>query len=353
MDNFVPYIIGDVHLGRKFSNGVPLHRRGDREMMVKEDFNEKIANCDSNIFVQTGDLFDAFAVEEAVVLETARVVRFHARLNPRITYVFYRGNHDASKDVNKASSFDVFSELLLGLDNVHVLKEPKIISASTPHLDIKTRFFGFIPWSPFKSAAELADELVGVVNPEWIAQGGTAPLRLDAVFGHWDVESYGSSAHDFNMVPTAVLSKITGTIYTGHVHRPTQFERDGVTVNVVGSMQPYAHGEDAEGQFYVTRGFEEYEKISADETERAKLVNVNIRVLVKEGQVPDPVDCLSFITKKTVEKLEEDEAPDLDIKIEDFDMDRLFQESLFSREVGTGVMQKILEKWQELKNGDS
>lgn len=351
-----PYIVGDVHLGRKFVNNVPLHRRGDREQMVRDDFVTRLHACTSTLFVQTADLFDAFNMEEELVLWTARQVRAAALKNPHITYVFYRGNHDASKDVSKASSFDVFAELLMGLSNVHVLKEPKVISIYDPkdtYNDSIPAIFGFVPWSPFKSAQELSYELVGLLKQETEMIQTTHQLvdlpPVLGVFGHWDVESYGGD-HDFNMVPTALLSKVTKTIWTGHVHKPSQFERDGVTVHVVGSMQPYAHGEDPHIRWYKTTSFEEFSAYG--DTEKAWCRNINLRVLVKEGQHAEPIDCLSFQTKKVEERLD-DEQPDLEVKLEDFNMVTLFQETLVKREVRKSVMDQILEKFGELRNASS
>lgn len=333
-----PYNMGDAHLGKKFVEFVPLHRRGDREKMVMDDFRQKLAECTSDLFVQVGDLFDAFTVDEMIVIDAALAVRAEARKHPRRTYVFIPGNHDKSKDGSKASSFDVFAELMVGFDNVHVLKHPEVITFRE-----RKQMFGFIPWSPFKSASELAQELIEYAQP-LMATAGIE--KFDCVYGHWDTEVFGGS--DFNLVPTSVLAPVTKKIVTGHVHTPTAFVRDGVEVVVTGSMQPYSHGEDPVGLYYKTIPFETYKNYGP--TELGWCRNLNLRILVKEGEHPEPCDCLSFRTKKVTDRPEADEAPDLDVRIEDFNMDNLFRDSLTQREVRPGVFDRIMTKWQELKN---
>ena len=334
----IPFIIGDVHLGRKFTNGVPLNRKGDRERMVAEDFEKQVLTFEGRLLVQTGDLFDSFTVPEEIVLFAAAVVRRAATAHPKSMYVFYRGNHDASKDANKASSFDVFKALLQDLKNVAVLCDPETLLFKD---DTDWQMFGFIPWHPFKSAAELADELIKY----------SIPLRheepFDTVFGHWDVKDYGTTAHDFNMVPTKVLASVTKKIVTGHVHLPTQFERDGVQVIVQGSMQPYAHGEDPATTWYKTTNYADF--LAYGQTEKDWCRDLNLRIIVKDGETPEPINCLAFTTKKATEK-DEGDVNDMDIAIADFDMDYLFNQSLDERGVSTSVKELVAAKFKELRN---
>jgi DNA repair exonuclease SbcCD nuclease subunit len=328
--NVIPFEIGDVHLGRKFTNGVPLHRKGDRERMVMDDFKMRLATYDGPLLVQTGDLFDSFTVDEAIVLDVARTVRAAATAHPDSIYVFYRGNHDASKDTSKASSFDVFKELMQGLENVKVLTNVDVVI-------FEGQAFGFIPWHPFKSADELAQNLID----NW---GG---FQFEAVYGHWDVEGYGSAAHDFNMVPTKILSARTKVVKTGHVHKPTAFDRDGVRVTVIGSMQPYAHGEDPATTWYKTTSYADFNAYGPLEKEWCR--NLNLRIVVKDGEVPEPINCLSFITKKATDK-NDDEAPDLDVQIADFNMDNLFSQAMDARGVTSHVQELVSSKFKELRN---
>lgn len=335
----VPFILGDVHLGRRFTTGVPLNRKGDREHMVMMDFQHRVRSYDGPLLVQTGDLFDSFTVPEELVLFAARVVRRAATEHPHTIYVFYRGNHDASKDDNKASSFDVFKELLQDLKNVKVLCNPETIVFNENTSD--ETVFGFIPWHPFKSATELAEFLIKYDAPT------VGDEFYDTIFGHWDVKDYGTTAHDFNMVPTKVLAEVTKHIVTGHVHLPTEFERDGVRVTVAGSMQPYAHGEDPGNSYYKTTDYASFAAYGP--TEKRWCENLNLRIIVKDGEVPEPINCLSFTTKKAVDK-DDGEAPDLDVSISDFNMDSLFLEALNERGVSTEVSELVGAKFKELRN---
>lgn len=323
--------LGDVHLGRKFVTGVPLHRRGDREAMVWKQFTESLWNCKTLFHVQTGDLFDQFAVPEALLLATALVYKDAALFNPDTTYVIYRGNHDASRDTDKASSFDVLAELLSGIENIYVLRDPTTISHAQGHL-------GFIPWHPFKSSEELAQELISQAM---------CLISFEAIFGHFEVDSFGG--HDFNLIPTKTLAAVTKTIYTGHIHLPTEFERDGVRVVVVGSMQPYAHGEDPRTDWYETVSFTDLQEDLEDGTTRFQ--DINLRVIVRPGEVVPEVDCLSLITKPFVEKVEEDDEPDnLEVNFADFNMHSLFTGCLAEAQVRPVIAERIMNKYEELKN---
>ncbi|WP_204307606.1 hypothetical protein, partial [Enterobacter hormaechei] len=51
-------------------------------------------------------------------------------------------------------------------------------------------------------------------------------------YGHWDVDPRSPS---HNLIPTKELAALGITkAYTGHVHLPSTFKRDGVEVEVVG-----------------------------------------------------------------------------------------------------------------------
>lgn len=311
--------LGDVHLGKKFRTGVPFDRIGEREELVWKQFEVELMSCTAKVHVQMGDLFNEFAVPEAVVLRAANLYRVAAVMNSGTTYVIIRGNHDAARDADKKSSFDVFKELLKGVKNVHVLTEVD-------------RFlnYGFLPWHPFKSSTELAMDLKSLP--------GMAGAELDAVFCHCDIQSFGGD--DVNLIPINVLKHFTKKVYTGHIHLPQTFEQEGVTVVVTGSMQPYAHGEDAHSFWYKTLPFEEVATLDP------KIRNMNYRVLIKDGDVVPQLDCLSLITKRVAEDEEERETVELD----SFDMTALFRQALEENKVGKIVMDKILTQFLEKKN---
>ncbi len=321
--------LGDVHLGRKFTTGVPLHRMGDREAMVWEQFVSSLMNCTTTFHIQTGDLFEAFAMPEALVLDTARAYEEAARQNPDTMYVVYRGNHDASRDTTKKSSFDVFAELVFGIENLWVFRHVNI-------LRYQGATIGVIPWDPFKSAEELALELK--------ALHAVDPNPLDMVYGHWDTQSFGNST--FNLIPTHILKDITKVVKTGHIHKPTTFKADGVDVIVVGSMQPYAHGEDPHDQLYQTIKYDQLASILPSDLE-----DVNVRVLVESGQVvPDIPGVYSLITKVVKPGAMENDEESMQVEFEEFDMKALFQDCLKNNKVGTEIAAIITEKFEELKN---
>lgn len=54
-------LTGDPHLARAFRTGVPLHRLGDREEMVWQDFQQQLETS-AEVTIILGDLFDKFVV---------------------------------------------------------------------------------------------------------------------------------------------------------------------------------------------------------------------------------------------------------------------------------------------------
>lgn len=313
--------LGDVHLGKNFSTGVPMHRRGEREEMVWEQFENELMVPATKVMVQPGDIFNEFAVPEAVVLRAASIVKRAAWKNPDTLYVFIRGNHDASRDRDKKSSFDVFQELMVSISNVLVLSEVSVYKA-------EDKLYGFMPWHPFKSSTELAMDLLLKTDE-----------MFDAVFCHCEIKSYGGT--DENLIPIPVLKHRTKLVSTGHIHQPQVFEQDGVEVVVTGSMQPYAHGEDLEDKWYKTLPLAD---VLLDPAAPECFKNVNLRVLVTEGEVVPQIDCLSLTTKK-VTAVEEGEVET--VELEDFDMGALFRMTLASHRVGQSVSEKILNKFAE------
>lgn len=224
--------IGDVHLGRKYINGVPLHMRGAMEKLQREKFLSLLATTGTSYIVLVGDLFDSFVVDPGDVDFAANSLLGAARANPDCTFVVLGGNHDESKDLTRKSSFDNFKLIVseAGLPNVNLIGEPTVLEG-----------VGYCSWSATYSAKELAEKL--------------PKQKLHAVFGHWDVV-LPSNANHYNMVPTEQLKAITNKVITGHVHKPDEIERDGVTIQITGSIIPLAHGEELESDemFYtITR----------------------------------------------------------------------------------------------------
>ena len=114
--------LGDPHLGKKFTTGVPVHRRGDREKLVAETFQNSFKNLDEiKLHICVGDLFDKFRVPEEVILFAAQTYRNAAEYNPDTQFIVLRGNHDASRDTDFKSSFDVFTALVGSVENIFVV----------------------------------------------------------------------------------------------------------------------------------------------------------------------------------------------------------------------------------------
>jgi len=307
-------LIGDPHLGRVFKTGVPTHRLGDRERLVEEQFYAEISDRTSVPVIIMGDLFDKYSVPESLVLWTADKLNEAARWKD--IYVL-RGNHDLSRDEEKRGSFDVLERLC-----------PKVVFVKDfweivlPNHVGRLLLFGY---NAFKSAAELVDVL---------------PRNLNylAAFGHYDLTSHGS---DFNLVPTEVFAELKiETAYTGHIHRGQTIERHGVTVHAVGSMQPYAHGEQAEGDpLYQTLTLDEFNARNPED-----FLDVNLRILLKGDEVFDQqVDCLSLVFKH----IADDETEPLDVAYDSFDSDNILTECLVG--VSEGLTSWVKGRLTELK----
>lgn len=286
-------LIGDPHLGRVFKTGVPTHRLGDRERLVEEQFYAEISDRTSVPVIIMGDLFDKYSVPESLVLWAADKLNEAAEWKK--IYVL-RGNHDLSRDEEKRGSFDVLEKLC-----------PKMVFVKGVwEIQLENGYLALFGYDAFKSATELANQLT--VNCNYLA-----------AFGHYDLTSHGS---DFNLVPTEVFAALKiPTVYTGHIHRAQTIERHGVTVHAVGSMQPYAHGEQAEGDLlYQTLTLDEFNARNPED-----FLDVNLRILLKGDEVFDTqLDCLSLVFKHIADA----EAEPLEVAYDSFNSDNILTECL-------------------------
>ena len=306
-------LIGDPHLGRVFKTGVPTHRLGDRERLVEEQFYAEISDRTSVPVIIMGDLFDKYSVPESLVLWAADKLNEAAEWKK--IYVL-RGNHDLSRDEEKRGSFDVLEKLC-----------PKMVFVKGVwEIQLENGYLALFGYDAFKSATELANQLT--VNCNYLA-----------AFGHYDLTSHGS---DFNLVPTEVFATLKIPVaYTGHIHKAQTIERHGVTVHAVGSMQPYAHGEQAEGDnFYRTLTLDEFDNLD----EPITFENSNVRILLKGDEVFDQqVDCLSLVFKH----IADDETEPLDVAYDSFDSDNILTECLVG--VSEGLTSWVKGRLTELK----
>lgn len=283
--------LGDPHIGRVFKTGVPLHRRGERELSVKADLKKSLLSATGHLHICMGDLFDTREVPYEDVLWTARQYKAAAEQNPNSEYVVERGNHDASRTVGEASAYDVFAEIMRGVKNVHVLEDdPFTIDG---HL--------ILPWHPFKTAAQL------------VPRSG----HFKSVNGHWEVRDFGGD--NSNLAPAKQLAGITANVFTGHEHKPQSATIEGLRITVTGSMQPYAFGEEATPKDYLTLSLSEatgYQGSLHDKT---------VRVCLRPGEaLPSDLDCRQVIVQRIGEQ---DDVEDIAVSVSDFDLQALWDES--------------------------
>lgn len=314
--------LGDVHLGKVFKNGVPLHRRGERERMQWAEFEAHLNAVDpGDLHVQVGDLFDQAIVPYSVVLCAARLYKQAAEQHPTVTYGLFQGNHDDSRDVEKVTAFDLFCEIVADVPNIIVARE-------APELIVHSGMtFVMIPWHPVMTAAEVV-----VAHAEMIS-------GADVVLGHWDI----IMGHG-NQLPSELLAKLgVKQAITGHDHLKRDLALDGLPIHVTGSMQPYSHSEDPDGRLYVTHPLAEV------------LANIegygdkNLRVLLAAGEVLDvPVDCLSLTFKR--EGVDEDDQAPVDVEFEAFDMQALFAEA--ASILPEALRQQVWDKIQDARIHD-
>lgn len=303
-------ILPDPHIGRKFVTGVPLHRLGEREKSQMKDLICSLQLGEKEYHVCVGDIFDKFVVPNHVLLMVFGAYAAAAKARPDRKFFILRGNHDASRDASKVSSFDLLKLLLSPYENITVIDDTPATFGP----------MGFIPWHPFKTSAEMAEEFISMFGDQ----------RFEVIFGHWDVQSFGDKTQ--NLIPTKILSKATDLIVTGHIHIPGEFERDGLRVVVSGSMQPYSHAEDPEGRFYKTLTLTEFQNLQPDDYK-----DLNLRLLLSPGQdLPTVVDCLSLTSKRLVED-EEGEQVDIE-EFMNLDLGGLLAKRLAGNPVADQIM---------------
>lgn len=308
-------IVGDPHLGRRFTKGVPVERRGQREQLVHEDFVCQLDPQGAVTHIVMGDLFDKPQVSYDDLLFAAQAYMAAASTNPRTTFYIIQGNHDDSRDLAEVTAWDVFGQLVRSFQNIRCVTEPMIVP------DLGAALF---PWKPDETAVEMVAR---------VAMGGLYGVKLTTAYGHWDVDP---RSHPHNLIPTKELAALGFTeAYTGHVHKPDSFTRDGVAVTVVGSMQPYAQGEDG-GQGpvrYVTLSVEDLDGIS-------DFSDACIRLQLKPGEdYAGPIPpCLSFDIQRL--RPVDAEAP-ADVSMEGFDTMAVTRQALDDHEIIPTVRQQI------------
>lgn len=322
--------VGDPHLGRVFKNNVPLHRRGERERMVRAAFRQALEPAPGveNVVIM-GDIFDKPQVTYETIWYAHGILADAASNHPKVMYWVIQGNHDESRDLNEITAWNIFELMLGAKPNIRLVRDALVVDDTV-----------FLPWSPRYSAAEM----LAIARPA--IEESTTPVTK--AYGHWDLDA--RSAH-WNLIPLRDLAKLGITeIYTGHIHLPSVYEEAGVTVNVVGSLQPYAHGEDglqsAEVR-YITYNLSEYEElVELNLLDQLKNFCVRIRLDPSEA-IPPPPDCLQWQVERYVEGDDED-AFGVELTLEGFELNKVYGETLDEVTIRPDVREKIDAKWNTI-----
>lgn len=320
--------IGDPHLGRTFTTNVPLAARGVREKQLADTYISMLNTEGMDFICMMGDLFDVFNVPNHVILFAWHGLMKAALANPKTMYIFNRGNHDESRNVELKSSWAVFKELAdqAALPNI-------IIVGDTPLVIYEG--IGVVPWHPFHSPKEMVDELATILMLD-----SHMPDKLEVILTHNDVSTYGSDHDPQNLMDFKGLARITNKVLNGHVHVPNTFEPiKDLVVHNTGSMMPLTFAEDKTGDMFVTFTLEEFQKLS----EYDSLENKSVRILLKPDEVaPEAIKCLQFKTQRVNEKGTEEVG---EVKPENFELKALYDIAL------SGVEEPLKsEIWESIKD---
>lgn len=261
------WLIGDPHLGRRFETGVPLHRRGEREAKQFAQFEVELNTPDVDYVVMVGDLFDHPHVGYHIVLKTYELLRDCPN-----KVILMTGNHDEPRNTEVKSAIDLLEALCVGLTNITMVR----------HAPAQIGNMALFPWNWTMTAEE---QVYAFQQDD----------KVRVAIGHWDLIDFGGDTS--HMAPVKALQEVFGgnvEIYSGHYHIEGTFPVEGVNVHCTGSMQPYSHGEDPNGDIYVTLTLAELEA-----TDEKTLRDKCVRVLLADGEeLPSDLDCLALTAKR-------------------------------------------------------
>lgn len=302
------YRIGDVHIGKRFRTGVPLNRRGDREEMLFNKFQEEIQKGIQSVkelkhhgVIQMGDLFDSFSVGYNDLFRVMNLI-YAFEVN-RVPAYFLAGNHDLSKEQDKISALRVLQLLTREWTYVKfIIDEPMLLQFTEGCHGL------IVPYSHTKKLSEQLEPFLGYKE------------TIHHMWGHFE-EPY-----------TEELKGWATNIYTGHVHTP----RTEDNVIVQGSILPLTFGEDPNQSLMVTcNSLEELRAWTGKGHDKC------FRVVLKEGEsLPNDFDCLQLIEYKPNKEIE---AEDLNVSFEDFNIEQLFHEALDDVDLFNEIYQRYLD----------
>lgn len=199
-------VLADPHIGRKFKNGVPLSRIGDRERLTMETFRTKLKSVkpDETLII-LGDLFDNTNVSPSVIYETYLALCESTAEE----VIILAGNHDIRRD-GATSSFDILSKMCP--------KKIKFVKDQPLVLDDAE----IIPFSYTKTIEEMIDV-----------------TKKTTLFGH------------FSDKDIPFLTALNRQVFSGHLHN---YPNVVSSITFVRSMLPLNHLEDVgrENPMYAT-----------------------------------------------------------------------------------------------------
>lgn len=304
------FLIGDVHLGRKFRNkDIPLDKRGVREQILRLRFQQyvdlaikSVKSGKYNFVVQLGDLFDSPTVPyEDLLFAYEQVSKFNKEYIPCIIIA---GNHDLPKDKTRVSALSMLQKML-GEGSVTIITDTiyTMYSGDEQHI--------FIPYDHEKDS-----------------RNNLEPFRnmngyKSFIYGHFD-----------EPFPTEWQS-LFSHVYTGHIHAPKTVGN----VSVVGSILPLTFAEDVHNSFMRTVPLSEYEK----DLEAGVSEYRCYRIILKEGEeLPEERHCLQMSVYNPRNDVE---GENLDVEFEAFDIEKLLHEALDE----TGLFDEIYSLYNEYK----
>ena len=317
--------IGDPHIGRRFTTGVPSHRIGDREEFLFSTFKRLLNPTDPLItkIVIVGDLFDKFIVNPTYVYDTYEVFK---QVSDKIDVYLIPGNHDLSKDVTKKSSFQLLTITVSGLDNIHVIEKNE---SHTIEYDGWDLHFYFDCYNPFEDCN---------VEPGLLARlKSTGPLIS---VGHWD----SLSILDKGYIPTQDLLNLSDVVVSGHEHTYREYEypfdKQKNKVLFTGSMQPYSHAEDPDSEIYMTIKEADLVKYDAAKSFQYKCLRIECSPLFV---LTESIDCFA-LTHKVIEEVKKE----TEIETEQVDVNNYNQTLLTWVESKKDLTESVKQELSEL-----
>ena len=307
--------VGDCHLGRVFKTNVSLDRRGEYEKTQMVAFRELLFTPRPEevpptrfIRTQVGDLFDKAVVSNQVLLETLKVLQEYEKKCAEPLYII-SGNHDDSKSTTEPTSWDILAEFFCKSSMVQFVKEWQV------HKFPDGRDVLFVGWNIHQSVAQA------------FLEAEEAGYKPDMVICHLDRISYGN---EDNVIPYDFLrAKEIISVVSGHEHKPYQFWEGEMQVIGTGSLLPYSHAEDPDGDYYVTfRSFQDIKDLNYHQI--AELNDKHVRVYIEPEHMDDflalEMNCLSLQVNKA-ETLNVDEAV-TEVVTESYNAKEIWERSL-------------------------